>query len=171
MKRVIAVSDSHGMTQSLQDAVAIAIRQGKIDVFVFLGDGLEDVEAVKPILLAHNPQLQWVAVRGNNDFGHDAPAMEEFTVCGCAFVATHGHLHHVKFSLNRLSYAARERDAAVALYGHTHASRLEEAYGVWMVNPGAICNTYSRGSAYAEILVDDNGVPRPRLYNWMGAPL
>lgn len=170
MKRIIAVSDSHGDIAHLQNAVALAADKASIDVFVFLGDGMSDFEAMKPALLAHNPQMQLVFVCGNNDFGSQAPTLVEFTVCGRKLLATHGHLHHVKAGPRKLWYAAREREAAIALYGHTHASRLEEAYGVLLINPGAICNTPRRNPAFAEIMIKDDGTIKADLIPWTTLP-
>lgn len=171
MKRIIAVSDSHGDLAHLQNAVSLAAEKGVIDVFVFLGDGMADFEAMKPALLAHNPQMQLVTVCGNNDVGSHAPTLAEFTVCGRKLLATHGHLHHVKAGPRRLCYAARERGAAIALYGHTHASRLEEAYGVLLINPGAVCNSLRRNPAFAEITIEEDGAIKADLIPWTALPI
>ena len=168
MKRLIAVSDSHGMAHSLQAAVELAFQKGPIDIFIFLGDGISDMETIKPLLLQHNARMQVISVRGNNDFSTTVPNAEEFKVNGRVFYAAHGHHHGVKYGLTRLSYTAEERDAAVVFYGHTHHSHLEYAYGRWLINPGAICNAYPNDSAYAEVLVDKNGLIQPGLVNWSG---
>ena len=171
MKRLVAVSDSHGMTHSLMSAVKLAMQKSTIDIFVFLGDGASDMAAVQPLLLQHNPRIQIICVCGNNDFSSDLPSAEEFLVCGRVFYATHGHHHRVKYSMTRLSYAAQERGAAVALYGHTHCSRLEEANGCWFINPGAVCRPATNGCAYAEISIEENGFIHPQLISWTGTAL
>ena len=170
MQRVIAVSDSHGALSNLREVIRLASGKGKIDTFVFLGDGLSDFEEAKSDLLYHSPQARLITVRGNNDFGSDAPMLDTFSVYGRIFMATHGHTYRVKYSLDRLSYAARELNATIALYGHTHLSRMEEAYGIWMINPGAVCNASSARSAYAEILVAEDGTLRQNLVRWSGEP-
>ncbi len=169
MQRIIAVSDSHGAAESLREALALAASKGKIDYFVFLGDGLSDWEAVKSALQSKFPQTQWVAVRGNNDFRGSLPSLAEWTVHGRKIMAAHGHEFHVKLGPQTLCYAARERQASVALYGHTHSPCLEEAYGVLLLNPGALSNPFS--PAYGEILIKKSGEIKANLIAWTGFPL
>ncbi|MEG1776037.1 MAG: YfcE family phosphodiesterase [Clostridia bacterium] len=166
MKRVIALSDSHGFEAYLRDASTLALMAGAVDAWVFLGDGLEDFEAIKPSLRVANPQALFYAVRGNNDWSVAAPAEALFSVNGVAFYACHGHAWHVKYGLERLCYAAREREAKVAFYGHTHYSHLETEYGVYLINPGAVCERRSGHIAYAEVCVADDGGIRADLARW-----
>ncbi len=168
MKRLVAVSDSHGMTSNLRDVVQMALERGKVDCFVFLGDGIQDLDGVRPLLLRQNPQVEIVAVRGNNDPGQSAPLAAVFYVNGLKVMATHGHQQHVKLGLDRLCYAAREQEAGLALYGHTHHSHLEEACGVLLVNPGAVCESSLHKAAFADIAVDAEGVMKAKLVSWAG---
>lgn len=162
MKRVIAFSDSHGDKRALQTACELALKSGPIHTVLFLGDGLSDFDALKP-LLASNGTLHF-AVRGNNDWSRSEPAELCFVVNGVRFYACHGHGWHVKYGLDRLWYAARECEAQVALYGHTHRADIELERGMYLVNPGAVCE-HHRGIPYAEIQVEDNGGVRVRLMN------
>ena len=85
---------------------------------------------------------------------------------GVRFFACHGHTRYVKYGLERLWFAAREREAQVVLYGHTHAADIEIEYGMFMINPGAVCDRRAKRSAYAEICVEDNGAVLPQLVRW-----
>ena len=163
-KRVIVVSDSHGDEQALRMAFEQALRHGKIDAAVFLGDGHSDFEAVKPMLNAQG--IITYAVQGNNDWTSYEPVELVFTVGGTRFFACHGHSRYVKYSLDRLWYAGREREAKVVLYGHTHRERVEDVDGICMINPGAICEQSRLRSAYAEIHVEDNGFVQTELVKW-----
>lgn len=164
MKRIIAVSDSHGDTENLRAAFLQARRHGTIDVAVFLGDGAADFEAVRPILMAEGTQCH--AVRGNNDWGTQAPGEVCLMVNGVRFYCCHGHGLGVKYGLQRLWYAAQEREAKVALYGHTHCEHIALERDMQLINPGAVCERGRKRSAYAEIVVEDNGHIRPRLCPW-----
>lgn len=164
MKRVIVVSDSHGDVDGLRLAFAQARRHGKIDAAVFLGDGLTDFEAARPLLTAEGTACY--AVRGNNDWGAQEPYEQCFLLNGVRFYLSHGHQWHVKYTLDRLWYAASEYRAQVALYGHTHRESLELERDVYLINPGAVCEHSLRRSAYAEIRVEDNGFLRPSLCRW-----
>ena len=167
-KRLVAVSDSHGAAGSLRDVVNLAMSRGIIDVFVFLGDGIGDALALKPALLAHNPELEWIAVRGNNDPYQSAPEEAFFPVNGRGVLAVHGHGYHVKLGTRKLLYTAREKGANLALYGHTHQSHLGEAYGVVLVNPGAVCEAFTGRPVWADILIGDDGSIRARLVSRAG---
>lgn len=164
-KRVIAVSDSHGDVDALRDALTLAARRGQIDTVVFLGDGLSDFEAVRPSLMLQGVHCH--AVRGNNDWGAAEATELLFMVNGVRFFACHGHTWQVKYGLDRLWYAAREREAQVALYGHTHREWIDLEHGVHFINPGAVSERYPHTrAAYAEILVEENGFVRPALGRW-----
>jgi len=164
MKRVIAVSDSHGDVPALRDALMQARSAGTIDAVVFLGDGMRDFEAVRPMVAAE--RIDCYAVRGNNDWSSSAEAELVFTVGGVRFYACHGHMWRVKFGLDRLWYAAKEREAEVALYGHTHRASAEVMYGMHMINPGSVGERRRDSFAYAEIIIHDNRGIQMQLVKW-----
>lgn len=163
-KRIIAVSDSHGDAEGLRAAFAQAAGHGKIDAAVFLGDGHRDFEQVKPMLISQGTECY--AVKGNNDWSSDEANEIVFSINGVRIYACHGHARQVKYGLDRLWFAAREREAAVALYGHTHREKIEIEYGMYLINPGAVCERYKPRSAYAEIIVEDNGFVQAQLVKW-----
>ena len=163
-KRVIVLSDSHGAEADLRAALDQAVRHGKVDAVVFLGDGMSDFESLQPWLLARG--TVFYAVKGNNDWSSNEMTEIVFTVNGVRFFACHGHTRYVKYGTDRLWYAAREREAKVVLYGHTHYEKVEDAYGVTMINPGAVCERSKRRSAYAEVMVEDNGFVQTSLVKW-----
>lgn len=164
MKRVIAVSDSHGDVNSLRDCYELALRTGPVDVAVFLGDGADDFAQVRPEWEAQGTVCY--AVAGNNDWRSADPQEIVFCVGRVVFYACHGHTRYVKYGLERLWFAAREREAEVALYGHTHAADISIEYGMYMINPGAVYARRSKGAAFAEILVHDNGGVQPGIVRW-----
>ena len=45
--------------------------------------------------------------------------------------------------------------AQVALYGHTHRAQVDLERGMYLVNPGAVCDRLGGGVAYADIRVAD----------------
>ncbi len=164
MKRVIAVSDSHGAWQDLQAAFLQARISGRIDVAVFLGDGSSDFARVRPQLEAEGTVCY--AVCGNNDWSSPDPRETAFMVGKVKFYVCHGHARSVKYGLDRLWYAAQENEAQVALYGHTHVANSEVVRGIHFINPGAVCDRSSRSIAYADIRLEDNGAVLPRLIRW-----
>ena len=163
-KRVIVVSDSHGDEEGLRAAFEQAEKHGKIDVAVFLGDGAREFESVAFSLESQGTVCH--AVRGNNDWSSSEPNEALFTVNGVRIFACHGHTRQVKYGLDRLLYAACEREARVALYGHTHRERADFEYSIDLINPGAVCERSVNRSAYAELLVEDSGYVRTQLVKW-----
>ncbi len=163
-KRLIAVSDSHGDVDGLRAAFEQAARQGKIDVAVFLGDGAADFDSVKSFLLLQGTVCY--SIKGNNDWCSFEQSEQVFTTNGVRIYACHGHTRQVKYGLDRLWYAAREKEAQVVLYGHTHREKIDLEHGVYLINPGAVCERYSLRSAYAEVLIEETGFVRARLVKW-----
>ena len=115
-------SDSHGRT----DRVA---KLPPADAYLFCGDGLGDLEDLPgPVY----------SVCGNCDWGSRQPEQRLLELGGRRIFLTHGHRYRVKFDLYRLALAAREADAEIVLYGHTHAANRLEDNGLLLLNPGAL---------------------------------
>ena len=84
------------------------------------------------------PYLPLYRVRGNCDYYDDVtPEQALLRLEGVRLLAVHGHRCGVKTGLLRLCYAAREKDAQVALFGHTHRGFCTQTDGLWLLNPGA----------------------------------
>lgn len=171
MKRLVAVSDSHGMKGALEDAVCLALKMGRIDTFVFLGDGLCDLDIVSPSLLEENPDMRMIAVRGNCDSTTLVSEKESFLMDGVHMLASHGHTYRVKTGLQNLCFAAREMKASVVLYGHTHIADIQLAHGVWLINPGALCDASTGKPFFAEVLLGDDGQVEAKLIGRNGNSL
>ena len=164
MKRLIAVSDSHGCVENLRDAFLQARESGPIDVAVFLGDGVSDFDRVAPMLQMEGTLC--FAVAGNNDYGAEEPKERVISVNGLRIFLCHGHTTKVKWGLQTLNYRAREEEAPIALYGHTHMADVCSEEGVLMANPGAICNRKPGRGAYIELKVENDGAFLWRQVAW-----
>lgn len=166
--KIVAFSDSHGNRGLLRDAVEMAMRGSPIDICVHCGDGARDMEAVSPILRDKYPDIRIYTVRGNCDIGaFDLPVLEYFEANGVRMIATHGYLYGVKTGYENLLCAAEDKGAKVAFFGHTHHSLLEPARGIYLINPGAICQRMPGNIAYAQVMVDANGKIRADLMKWL----
>ena len=65
---------------------------------------------------------------------------------------THGHLFNVNMGLTYLSLAAKEKNASLCFYGHTHKLAAEMVDGILYLNPGSISQPrgkYSHLKTYA----------------------
>ncbi len=128
--KILVVSDSHGDL----DALRSAVRRERPQAIIHLGDHASDADAIANEFAG----LPVLSVRGNCDF--DTPTRAETLtreIEGVRIFAAHGHRYGVKSGLLRLSYAAREAGARLALFGHTHCPYLGEEGEMTLMNPGA----------------------------------
>ena len=131
--KVIVFSDSHGSV----DYMLRAIEKEHPDAIFHLGDHAEDGEQLEHAF----PTLSSLIVRGNCDYLTHQPPIIVTSIQGVRLYLCHGHTLGVKYSLLRAELAAREEEAKVLLYGHTHVPHLEETpSGLLMINPGSYQN-------------------------------
>ena len=128
--KIIVVSDTHGSYRNFKKVMQL---NADADVVVHCGDSRDEIERIK----TEYPDKTYYAVKGNCDFGM-LPIVEEFTIDGVRFMATHGHIYNVKYGLFDLFYAAREKDADIVLFGHTHYATDTVHEGVRFFNPGSL---------------------------------
>ena len=150
MTKILVLSDSHRNMENMHRAV---LKEAP-DLILHLGDHYQDAKQ----LHAEFPEIPLAAVRGNCDYGqtHQERLID---VDGIRIFLCHGHRHHVKSSLLVLEYAAREQDAKVALYGHTHVSFLDESGDLVIMNPGSIGEPRDYGGpAYGLLFLEDGQV-------------
>ena len=143
--RVLVVSDVHGDMRGLCQAIE---QQPTAKTVFFLGDGLRQAEDAADLY----PDRTFYTVPGNCDFGADGIPIRQETVGGKRFYFTHGHRHDVKYTLYRLEMAAREAEADIALFGHTHNPYEEYVDGLYLFNPGSL--RYGRTYGYVDIVGD-----------------
>lgn len=143
--KICVCSDSHGNWYGLQDLMDLE----KPRYVYFLGDGERDWQQV------HLPwDTAFAAVSGNCDFMSMEPPFRKFELGGKKIFMTHGHLYGAKQGLHGLVQQAKQCDADVVLYGHTHHQKLEQVGNTVYLCPG------SMGSAerkYAIITIDEKG--------------
>lgn len=128
--KIIVFSDSHGLYNNMTDAV----KHEEPELIIHCGDHERDARQLEKKF----KNIPVHSVVGNCDFGYGGKTEEEFTVMGKKFFITHGHLYRVKSGYMNFVYAAREKNADVAICGHTHIPLHEELYGIHIINPGSI---------------------------------
>ncbi len=128
--KLLILSDSHRQTEHMLRAV----ERERPNTVIHLGDHADDAEAIA----REYPFLALCRVRGNCDyFDTVTPEQALFQWEGVRVFAAHGHRYGVKGGLLRLTYAAREKGAQIALFGHTHQPYCEDLGDLWLLNPGA----------------------------------
>lgn len=127
--KIVMVSDSHTDTQSLSLIRDRHLQEAQL--FIHCGDSQ---------LPAHHPALTgFLTVCGNCDFDRHLlnDQLENLSPQDRLFM-THGHLYDVKYSLQRLYYKARELEANIVCYGHSHCIGAEMIDGILFINPGSV---------------------------------
>jgi len=146
--KLLVFSDSHGDESSMRAAMAA---HPDADRIVHLGDGAS--EALR--LADEDAPRPWTIVSGNCDYDRRPEVCTTLSFGGKRFYITHGYRERVKSDLLHLSLAARNQEAHVALYGHTHIPSTDFDYGILLFNPGSI-----RDGIYGVITVNSDGVVR-----------
>lgn len=147
--KIIVFSDSHRELDGMRKVV----RREKPDYVFHLGDHDSDAEQI-----SREFQLLPVAmVRGNCDGWGDTPLSLTLTLGGKRFFLCHGHTYGVKSGLLRVIYAAREQNADILLFGHTHEAYYEclnegTDSELYVLNPGS-CG-YGRKPTYGRIVLE-----------------
>lgn len=125
--KVLIVSDSHGLTSELSQ-----IREMHTDMDLMIHCGDSELQA------DHDSLRGYAAVRGNCDFEAAFPEDRVEEAGGLRFFVTHGHRYSVKSTLMNLSYKAREMEADIVCFGHSHGLGAEMSDGILFINPGSI---------------------------------
>ena len=132
-KRIFVVSDTHGNISGAIKAIEREKKNGVAEIW-HLGDHAADAEVI-----SERTGIPAVSVRGNCDYAaYGSELYKVVTVCGRKVFLTHGHGYGVGYSLMRLSLAAEEAGAELALFGHTHVPSMDFVGRLIIMNPGSI---------------------------------
>ena len=145
--RILVVSDTHGNARALEEAIRF---QPEATVVIHLGDGVREAED----MAARFSDRTFCIVRGNCDFSADVLPLREEKFGGKRLFFTHGHLYDVKYGLYRIACAAREREADMVLFGHTHQPLSVYDDGLYLLNPGSL----GHGRQYATVDISPAGI-------------
>lgn len=128
MSKILIVSDSHGSAELLEDIEKLHGHDA--DLMIHCGDSelAEDDTAIKG----------FKSVKGNCDFLGNFPDDDTHVINGVKILVTHGHLYSVKTTLRNLFYKAKELQADIVCFGHSHILGAEMVDDVLFINPGSI---------------------------------
>ena len=149
--RILVFSDSHLQIHGMQKALE---RHRDVERIIHLGDCTQDVDDMKALY----PEKAFFAVRGNCDYYSDYPTEDFITVRGRKILFSHGHLLQVKYGLQTLKRYAREQNADVMLFGHTHVAYTEYEDSLYIMNPGSISQPRRGGPSYGIIDILEHGI-------------
>ncbi|MCI6363090.1 metallophosphoesterase family protein [Intestinimonas butyriciproducens] len=145
--KIVVFSDSHGAVSNMEDVM----RREHPELVLHLGDLCRDIEEIQ----RRFPQQTIQNVCGNCDGFTETPDQRILRVEGKRILMMHGHRYNVKLTYASAAYAAREAEADILLFGHTHIPYCEQVDGLWMLNPGS-CG--GRGATYGVISLENGEV-------------
>jgi len=152
-KKLLVFSDSHGSVAALKAVFKWACDfippNGTICATACLGDGLSDIRIAAE---ATGFYSDWKLVLGNNDYGVQAPEVSVFDFSDNRFFMCHGHRYGLYSGYHTLLAAAKNSDANIAMFGHSHVPFYKKMDGISIINPGSLGRPRSRvGSTFAVI--------------------
>ncbi len=141
--RILVVSDVHGDYFNLQK---VLLSQSGAEVVIFCGDGEREIQQAK----LNFPEKMFICVKGNCDFNSLLKPIEIVTIANKKIFVTHGHLYNAKLTYYNLYCAAREQEADILLFGHTHQAFRDCGDNLYVLNPGS-CRGYNASYGYIDI--------------------
>ena len=149
--RIVVISDSHRNSVVIKN---ILDAQPEARHIFFLGDNTGDIEDYEFLY----PDKIFYTVSGNCDFNSPFPSSNFVELSGKKIFFTHGHTLNVKYTLQNLINTANKNECQIALYGHTHISKILYDGGIYIVNPGSCSLPRDGKRSYAVIDITKNGI-------------
>lgn len=149
--KAVVFSDSHGSFAALE---AIVQKNPDAELFIFLGDGIDEEENLSYLF----SEKKFLAVRGNCDYGSDAPEFAAADFCGKRIFYCHGACFDVKRSLFGAVSAANEAGADILLFGHTHIPYIGREGSLFIMNPGSAARPRTAFPTYGVIEIESGEI-------------
>jgi len=129
--KVIVFSDSHGQTNAMLDIMS---KYQDVDKIIHLGDLVKDAERLE----YEYPDIETICVAGNNDWYSEEPTERLIELSGIKLFITHGNSYGVKNALSKITDRAKQLEAGIVLFGHTHIPYESYTGNILLINPGSI---------------------------------
>ncbi|MFA7417157.1 MAG: YfcE family phosphodiesterase [Acholeplasma sp.] len=125
--KLLITGDIHGRNDMLQKVLK---KVKTFDLHLNTGDLGLDIPTIEA--------AKMIAVKGNTDYYLDLPTERLIEHQGLRILLTHGHLQNVKYGLNELILMAKEMDANICIFGHTHDAFYRRIDNIIFINPGPL---------------------------------
>ncbi len=152
MKTIAIISDTHKDISNID----MILNEDCIDYIIHLGDEYADIDKIKQ----KYPDIPIYYIMGNHDMDWLEPKEAIFEIYGIKIYATHGNMFNVKMNHDEIIKRAKEFNASIALYGHSHIQKCIEKDGVIVVNPGSLSESrdHNISGSYVIMKIDENKV-------------
>ena len=138
------ISDTHRNIKSIDKAIPYL---KECDLIIHAGDNFVDSKYIHKMT-----NVGMMAVRGNCDFENVEEELE-FEVENKNIFVCHGDRYGVKYGLEQLQEKAKEVDADIVIFGHTHTPLIKEKDNIIYINPGSV--SLPRGVDYRSFVIID----------------
>ncbi len=145
--RILVFSDTHGY---IENCIRTITRIGDVDMIIHAGDTSSDAADLSYIF----PEIPVRYVSGNCEVSRLETNLEIMADSKKIFL-THGHLYNVKNepSCSTLIGHAKQINADIAIFGHTHKPLCQNLGDLILLNPGSA----RYGNTYGVIEIEDTG--------------
>lgn len=127
--KIALLSDTHRNTKEI-DKIIDKLKE--CDLIIHAGDNFIDSKYIHT--MTNKPLM---AVKGNCDFDNVEDEIL-FNVENYNIFLTHGDKYDVKYNLDKLKQKAKEENANIVIFGHTHVPLHKEIDGITFINPGSL---------------------------------
>lgn len=148
---IAVISDTHRVSNYI-DIARELIKEA--DMLIHLGDNADDI-----IPLKEEFEGKVYVVKGNCDFGNKYPKEEVIEALDKKIFITHGDMYDVKRGIQKLYYRAKELEADIALFGHTHMESIINEDNILFMNPGSISFPKGKGRYIGYIKIEEGKKP------------
>ena len=142
--KIGVISDTHRMNRFI-DKVIPYLKE--CDLIIHAGDNFVDSKYIHKMT-----NVGMMAVGGNCDFENVEEELE-FEVENKNIFVCHGDRYGVKYGLEQLQKKAKEVDADIVIFGHTHTPLIKEKDNIIYINPGSV--SLPRGVDYRSFVIID----------------
>ncbi|MDR1701000.1 MAG: metallophosphoesterase [Lachnoclostridium sp.] len=149
--RYLIVSDSHGKNKNLFEVLE---NVAPIEAVFHLGDLGMPIEVLESIA-----ECPVYSVAGNCDYNSNMESEQVVEIEGHRVAMTHGHMHRVNYSFDKVLAWGKSQGAEVVMFGHTHEPLHIDGGGITVINPGSIEEPRQSSGipTYAVMEIDEKG--------------
>lgn len=123
------ISDTHGNKQCMDEAISYLM---DCDLIIHAGDNFSDSKYIHSVT-----KIGMMAVKGNCDFDNVEDELI-FDIEDKNIFLCHGDKYGVKYELEQLEEKAKEVEANIVIFGHTHTPLCIEKDNILYINPGSV---------------------------------
>ena len=123
------ISDTHGNKQCMDEAISYLM---DCDLIIHAGDNFSDSKYIHSAT-----KIGMMAVKGNCDFDNVEDELI-FDIEDKNIFLCHGDKYGVKYGLEQLEEKAKEVEANIVIFGHTHTPLCMEKDNILYINPGSV---------------------------------